>query len=671
MTYAFPLDHTLSFFPFQFTRNRLEHVIAAVDPADYPIRQNLRYELTLNAPEYPGLQILEPFISLPSREKPAIISEGISTYEGARFTMQMELDGLLTREKPTHRQAQISVISSLTMPFSFTEVIKYDDVEIRNQALPPQWAIKSGLSEVDHDGWGAAYWTHYHTNRFLTWQPDNKVVGADQEEYLYFLLNFSPTPSYIKLRVDVSYADATSETLYPSLPIQDVPFGRVLCIPVGPAVALQNAEKSVLKYQVYLVDQLENRLSEKRTYWPDRLKRRQERSILFSNSFQTFDTLRLVGESTETHKVQRYYADRERPIGAGSDFSDLFMIDKVGEREVVISTGYFEKGTAEITRYLSEFLLAEEWFLVTDKAHEPLELVSTSQVSQQDSMSLVSRSYTFRHIRDASNFSFLPSPPAFPGRATYWKPSKPQYVLDAYGKRTGYIRFGRIVKTYTDTDTPFVPLITKPNSPGDANYIPEHLDETITPGSTPFPNVAISRAGSFLRNNCSAGYVGRPPIIAIPVGKYGGENPGEANALAESEFTGLNTQAQANLTGTCELNLTPVHLSIFHKVQMDNSLHVYGSSDGGPVVNFRANGVIMVTNSVGQIPSTNRLSDGTIPPGVYTITAYVDYGHTPMRPCKLRIASKNKEINVTDRGLYSFGEITIYSSDEPLTLEVI
>jgi hypothetical protein len=669
MVYAFPLD--ASFSPFQFTRNRLEHIIAAVDPSDYPNRQNLRYELTLNAPEYAGLQILEPFLTLPGREKPPIITSGESTFEGAKFSVQGELDGLLYREKPSFQQSQISVISSLTMPFSFTEVVKYEGTEIVSQAIPPQWAIKAGLAEIDHDAWGSSYWTHYHANRFLTWQPDNKIVGSGQEEYLYFLLNFSPAPSYIKLRVDVTYTDAATETFYPSLPIQDVPFGRILCVPVGPSIALKDAPGSVIKYEVYLVDQLENRLSEKRTYWPDRKARRQERFIMFSNSFHSYDTLRLVGDGSELHKVQRFYADRERPIGAGSDFSDLFMIDKVGESEITISTGYFEKDSAEMTRYLSEFLLAEEWYLISQNAHEPLELVTTSQVSSEDSPGLVSRSYTLRKIRDASNYSFLPPAPVFAGRATYWKGSKPQYMLDGLGKRTGYVRYGRIVKTYLDTDTSYIPLTIKANSPGDADYLPEYLNPDITPGSTPFPSGAISRAGTFNRTNCGAGFVGGPATIVIAAGKYGGENAGEANLLAEAEYTSLNTQATANTSGTCTVNTTPIHGAILHKLPMDGGFNVIGSGDSGPVVDLRIDGVFIVPNTVGASPPSISISGSTMTPGLHTITCNVSYHHAPLRPCKLRIASKNKEINVSDNGLYSFGEIMVYSSDEPLTVEVL
>lgn len=670
MKYAFPAN-PVSYMPFQFTRNRLEHIISAVDPVEYPQRQDLRYELTLNVPEYAGLQMLAPLITLPGREKPPLVSSNGSTYEGAKFTVQTELDGLLSREKPAFKQAQISVITTLTTPFGFTEVIKYQGEEISSKSLAPQWAIKSGLSENDHDGWGASYWTHYHSNRALTWQPDNKVVGECQEDYLYFLLNFSPVPAYIRLRVDVSYADSTNETIYPLEPIQNVPFGRVLCVPVGMSILCNGLTKSVLNYQTYLIDGEENRISERRTFWPDRRPRRQDRCLLFSNSFQVYDTLRLTGEASENHKVQRYYADRERPVGANADFSELFMIDKIGERELIISTGYFDRDSKEVLPYLSELLLAEEWYLITEKGHEPLELITSSQVSSQDNAGLVSRQYQFRYLTDASNHSALPSPPVFPGRETYWKPSNPQFVLDSYGKRTGYVRYGRIIKTYLDTDTSFVPFTSKSNSPGDADYVPEFKDTSIEPGSTPYPSAGISRLSTYTRATCESGWIGGPLTIVIPNEKYGGENPGEANALAEAEYVSLNTQAYANQVGSCEINTVPIHLAIFHKIPMDLNLQVVGSADFGPVVALRIGNTEWVTNTVGNTPPENRLSANKIAPGVYAITASVNYSSQPMRSCKLRIASKNKEINVSGPGLYNFGNITINSNDEPLTLEVL
>jgi hypothetical protein len=670
MKYAFPLDPELSFLPFQFTRNRLEHIIAAADPADYPARQNLRYELTLNAPEFPGLQMLEPFITLPSREKPPMVSGGQSTYEGAKFTMQAELDGLLSREKPAFRQAHMSVISSLTTPFSFTEVIRNNGVEIRNQVTPPQWAIKSGISELDHAGWGAAYWTHFHFNRFLTWQPDNKVVGQKQEEYLHFLLNFSPTPSSIRLRADITFTDYSSAAVYPLAPIQNVPFGRVLCIPVSPEIVTKGLTKPVLDYKVYLVDQNEYRLSEIRTYKLDRRPKKQERAILFSNSFHTYDTLRLVGEASETHKVQRFYADRERPIGAGVEFSDLFMIDKIGEKEFTISTGYFDENSAEVQRYLSEFLMAEEWFLMTEKGHEPIELVTSNQVSNQDNAGLVARQYQFRHVRDASNNSFLPVPPTFPTRPVYWKPSKPQFVLNAFGKRTGFVRYGRLEKTYADTQTPFIPITSKANSPGDTDFIPEFRDMSIPVNSTPYPSTAINKLSSFTRSNCGAGYIGSSLSIVIPAGKYGGENPGEANSLAELEYNNLNTQAYANQAGSCEINTTPFHVAIHHKIPM-NPLKVVGSENYGPVVKLLLNGSVVISNTTGNTPPNIRLSDETFMPGKYSIEMTVDYGNYPVQACRLRMVSKSKELNVYGPGTYSFGEIQVNSNDTPLTVEVI
>lgn len=544
----------LIFQPMNPSRNRIQHNIIAADPTYYPDRTGLKYLLKIRVPESAGSSDFIDLITIPAREKPPVV-DGITTrYDGAIFTINHLLDGILQRQKPTFRQPHLSVIAKLAMPYTLIEYVEDDGSNISTSSPISKWLIKSGFNESDYDQWGSRFFSVYlaETRKFLTWQPDNKRITPTQEEYLYFLLNFTPTPSTVKLRVLATFTDAT-QTLYTPLTLNAIQFGQIVCVPVGAYIIGANPAKTLHSYQVWLSNEDNDRLSEVRTYYLDRRIAAQERYLLFNNSFHTYDTLRLTGASIETLKVQRYTAYRERPSYLPPEFTEFFVVDRAADRELIVSTGFFERNVANQLRYTDEVLMAEEWYLLTDRNHEPLELLTNTLVDHQDNPDLVARQLTFRYVRQEKAHSRLPIAPAYASRPTYWKAVGITYLLNAFGKRTGYVRANRIALSYTDDNTSVFPYTEKVNTPGDPDYVAEYIDTNITPGSTPFPNVLISRAGTFNRVGCPPNHYGGPATIVVAAGKYGGESAGIADASAEAEYTLLNTQDYANTYGTCIL----------------------------------------------------------------------------------------------------------------------
>lgn len=540
----------LIFQPFSLTRNRLEHNIPAADPDDYPDRNALKYHLTLKVPDFAGSSNFIDLITIPQREKPPVVEGAVSRYDGANFRFDSVIDGLLERQKPAFRQSTMSVVASLTSPYCLVETTKSNDTPVTTTTRAPKWAIKAGFTESDYDQWGERFFsTHQATARqFLTWKPNHQRIARDQEEYLYFLVNFTPTPSLLKLRAQVTFVDGTTQTVT-LLTLRSVQFGQIVCIPIHPYILPQG----VRYYEVWLSNELNDRISEIRTYHLDYRTVAQQRSIIFNNSFHVFDTLRLTGVSTETLKATRYVADRERPLNAPADFSEFYVIETAGIREITISTGFFDRNVAANLRYLDDLLLTEECYLITDRNHEPLELLTTSLLDHDDNPDLVARTFQFRYIREQNSYSRLPVAPPMPTRPTYWKPAGLVYLLDAMGKRTGMVRPLRLVLTYVDDDTTVSPYTSKPNVPGDPNYIAEYTDPAIVVGSTPYPSALLERATTFRRTTCTGGLEGGPATIIVPASKYGGEQAGAADALAEAEYNSLNTQAYADANGTCTL----------------------------------------------------------------------------------------------------------------------
>ncbi|WP_080239051.1 DUF5977 domain-containing protein [Spirosoma rigui] len=545
---------SLSFLPLQLSRNVVEHVIEAVDPGSAPDRSVLSYFLRIDVPEFPQSPTLVELTTMEGREKPPVTVGGATTYEGAFFSIEQILDGFLSLQKPQFRQAMISAIASLTMPYRLAQIIQPLNTVVN---CPVKWIIKAGLNDIDFAGWGDRFFDVYQgdARRFLTWQPDRKLVAAEQEEYLYFLMNCSPLPLVTRIRLEVFRTDGLLPEATTLMSIQNVLQNQVLCLPVGPAV-LGIDLTNVVEYRIWLANENNERISEVRTYEIDQRYRRTERCILFSNSLGGYDTLRLLGSGLETFHVDRTLAERERPAGAGADFSELYVIDTLGERTLTIQSGYVERDDLRTLKYWDEVLLSQEWYLVTDAGHVPLELVTTDLVDGDDEADLIARTFTFRHVAAETNYSLLPPAPPTKTRPTAWRGAGLLYLLDGFGKRLGLARPVRLQKYYLDDSTLVKPLVEKPNTPGDPDYIPPRPVPGVAVGSSPFLNVAISRAGSYKRATCPNGQQGGEALITVAAGKYGGETQEDADNRAEAEFVSLDTQAFADSAGTCSLSET-------------------------------------------------------------------------------------------------------------------
>lgn len=547
-----PLATNLAFLPLQLSRNTLEHVI---DPADTSItdRSGLRYYLELLVPEFTGSSNFERLVKMPGSEKPPLAGNGSSIYEGCFYQINELLDGFLDYQKPAPATADMCILSTLTMPYMAKESIENNGVLLAGSSkdVASKWLLKAGLSEADFAGWGTAFFTTYlsQSRQFLTWQPDNKLVSPGQEEYLYYLLNLQPTPTTLLRRARLTHQNGLVETLTLGTLTGGQPY-QVVCVPVGPtALALPD---TVARYEVWLSDADLNRISQVRTYQIDRQFRSQQRAILFSNSLGGWDTLRLLGEGSETLTTQRATAERERPAGAPADFAELRVIYIQGARTLTVSTGYFEQQASQYANYLDELLLAKEVYLVDERGHQPLELTTNSLVDVEDNTDLLSRSFTFQFATPQLNHSSLPTAPATATRATGWRSVGIVHVLDSFGKRTGFGRPLKFQKYYLDDGSTYKPITEKPNQPGDPDYISSLPLPGVEPGSTPFPSQALSKPTTFKRATCGNGQTGDVAIITIPAARYGSEiSQAEADGKAETEFNQLNTQAYADQFGTC------------------------------------------------------------------------------------------------------------------------
>ncbi|WP_254562149.1 DUF5977 domain-containing protein [Dyadobacter diqingensis] len=538
----------LSWLDVDMVRNEVQHIVQAADPATYPERAGLRYYLDVEVPEYPQASEFIKLIRLEGREKPAKVSDGAQIFEGCTFRIESMLSGKMNLVKPEKSQAYMSVIASLTTPYQLREII---EPAIKNQLLNSRVAMRAGLALRNFVSYEHRFFSRFQPSamQFLTWQPKEKLISPIQEEYLYFLMNMSPLPAQINLRVRVTYSNGV-RSVFTKKSIQGVLSFQVVCSPVGP-IALGLTAADIVKYEVWLSDENLLRFTQVRTFNIDRKKYPYQRFVLFSNSFGGFDTLRLLGKSTEESDVTKNTAVKERETGKGLDYSELAVISVQENSGVEVSTGFFDRNQEVYLNYMRELMLSECVLEDTPWGYEALNLINDNIKYRDDDPGLIERSFQFRRTYSDINFSTLAPVAALPSRPTAWRGVGNVYLLDAYGKRTGLVKPAGLRKYFTDNGFDVVPLTQKPNVEGDKDYIAPSPDPGVIKGSTPFPNAAITRKGTFVKSNCAVGEDGMEAVITVPAGTFGGEKLGLSDALAEAEWKRLNTQDYANTYGSC------------------------------------------------------------------------------------------------------------------------
>lgn len=576
-----PLKTDITFYPLQFSRNRMEWQMA---PAISTLtsRTGLKYFLGIRVPDFPGSATFTTLTTLEGREQPPIVLGSSVTYPGAFFRIDEILDNYLEREKPNFSQVGMSILARLTMPYQLYEQVQGGTPAVNtNKYTQTRWLFKGGIADED-SSW---YEQFFHvflrdTRQFLTWQPTQKIVDRQQEEYLYFLFNFTP-PSQVKCRIEIIYRDGT-QIERDAGTISNIPLYSVLCCPVGPKALSLDNDSNIASYRVWLSNQDNLRISEVRTYYIDNRYRPQQRWLLFNNSLSGWDTLRLLGRSEQTVVVERSQAQIQTWGETGIESAELRIVEIKGDTQLTISTGWFERDADIMATYLTELLYAESIYLITEKGHIPVILSDTQLITHQDDTDLVSRSLTFERTKAERNYSRLPYLlDNSQARATSWIGVDIQPVLDSFGKRTGYEQPVRLRKIYSDTGGDYIPLTEKPNVSSDPNYIAPTIMPGVTPGTTPYSSAAITREGTYSKMDCATNQIGEPALIVIPAGKYGSEiSQTDANNKAENEYNALNTQAYANQNGTCTL------MPYFNVLYTRQSTFIRNNCSAGQIGNY-------------------------------------------------------------------------------------
>jgi hypothetical protein len=538
-----------------------------VDAADLLIedRSGLKYFLKLQVRPFPNASTWEDLPEMETVEEPVENAGGALIAKGAFFQIDKILKSYVETSVPIRKAqgdqlADISPCENMVRPFRYVATVKNGTEVLSTSTSETMYAIRAGINEKYWKEWSSKFFAKWFAKSkgFLTWNPSFKIL-PHQPVFLYFLTNMNPSPLALKLRVFRWYTDGTEDDSPETVSLLNTQAMNVYSVPSGldavqPFDSAQGTEtKSISRYMAWLVNENDAVVSAMLTYAVDWTYYEDSRVLLFRNSLGGYDTLGCTGRISENINVVRETTERIVPFESTASFAEVVINNVTGERELTVSTGWLD---AKQRAWLEELALSEDIYLVTDRENIPLILMDESYNTLDSREQLIGRTFVFKYTNVESSFSDLPAMDPEPERATGWRAySFGGCELDGFGKRTGKRHISHIEKYYIDDDTAVKPVVINLNIPGKEGFMLPEVNAGCA--TTPFLSDAYTAFGTYNNQTCTGGLVGGPATISIPEDRWGSEeSQGNANTKAFLEWQAINTQAYANIWGTC-LPYTP------------------------------------------------------------------------------------------------------------------
>jgi hypothetical protein len=240
--------------------------------------------------------------------------------------------------------------------------------------------------------------------RWLTWQPQTKLVRKDQQEYLYYYHDGFNIGNNLRLKYQLFYTDGTSSAATDKF-VQSFATGKIYIIPVGYGqmnlAAVVDPLKTLSYYTVWLYsDSNTAPVTTIRTYDMDDRCFPGSKYLLFLNSISGMDTIRVIQNaesglktSAETAEHQQIYfnVDADPSILPAGQFYDY---QRTGQRSHKVVTDLY---TLETRLYLQELFMSTNVFEVKNGRFLPIKIVTDSLSLDKGSAALQSIAFEYRY----------------------------------------------------------------------------------------------------------------------------------------------------------------------------------------------------------------------------------------------------------------------------------
>lgn len=391
---------SLEFLKLHFVKNPVELKLMSGSSGN---RGLLRYYADLLVPPFLHAPGFVKLVGLEATERPPYKIGQVEYLDYAYFFLEDYLASQLKTKAPAFRQKDILPVQTHTLPFKLDWKI-LPGTEVGSEQ--PKWAFNGGLSFEDFPSWKDQFFTDFlsQQRRFLTWQPTQKTVSRDSQEYLYYLVNYTPLPFSLQAVVRVQFADGTCK-IKTAVTLNSVRQYEVYIVPAGfRELGLDTETKAITSYQVWVANQSGARLSEIRTFTLDEKYRRNRLEFLVGNSLGGFDTLSCLGghqfEIETNGEVVQKNLTREYQVQEGQSYK----IGVEGQKTITANTGWLTRAQMD---YMQEVLLSEEIYLVDDHVLIPVILTSKKLNYKNDDDRLKGYKLDFVRTQVERNYSQL------------------------------------------------------------------------------------------------------------------------------------------------------------------------------------------------------------------------------------------------------------------------
>ena len=526
----------------QFGQNVILVHVDAVELAPGADRSRLKYFLKVFIQDGFGSSDFRLVSTQTRKEEPAPAG---ALSEGAFFSINEILNSEL-QDSFADLSQEIQVHPGMVLQYYTEAYIENDGVEIARFIASQGRVINAGHTkfELPNRSFFSAGFSGWLSNYFqpFAFQP----VLSDQPVIISFLTNFSNVPT--TARVEIWGID----TIIHEIQIPNLDFCQVYSINLLPShlgesewvtVRVVGPDGKVL-FQPWQFQRIE-------------MPRTRPEELIYLNHFRVPEVLPLIQDTQENFRIQRSLAE----LAISPRISSVVQrqnYDTAGTRTFSIRVDASFPFRSEI----SSIVLSPKFSLYQEGKMTKL-LATFSESALRNGADELQIPLTFEADREEKIAVQLNSDVVVE-RETAWRIYTQNCELDAFGRRTGRSVVTQLEEYYIDDNSRVIPRSIKANIPGTSGYIAPYSSESCALATTPFLSVAISRVGSFSKNDCSTGYPGTKPVISVPSGAYGSElSQADADAKAEAFWRTLDTQAFANANGSCPM-ATPGLFGQYH-----------------------------------------------------------------------------------------------------------
>lgn len=239
--------------------------------------------------------------------------------------------------------------------------------------------LLGGLSKLAWPTIGTTFFTAYlaATKKFLTWAPIEKQVDRTQEDYLNFFV-YDEDITEIRLLVRALYSDGSHNTSNTTSTRDTlaVSFQQLIQVPAGPVnsgALLINPAKTLIGYELWLIDQTNAVISEVRKYFIDPVSDPRKKFFMFLNSLGAFEVLRFIGQTEYTTEVSKEAVVRFLPYNYSALAGEKEVSNALLQESGSYSSGFIDGPySRQWMEYLKDFLISRQVYDVTTGSRKPV-----------------------------------------------------------------------------------------------------------------------------------------------------------------------------------------------------------------------------------------------------------------------------------------------------------